>query len=87
MNAEEYRQGLESMPTSLMYLAPQAAITALTGGVGGAAMGVAFTTYGMGSGVYMEEYANLDTNPLFEGLPEETKHGIALVHGGARGSW
>ena len=86
MNAEEYRQGLESMPTSLMYLAPQAAITALTGGVGGAAMGVAFTTYGMGSGVYMEEYANLDTNPLFEGLPEETKHGIALVHGGAEGA-
>ena len=31
---------------------------------GGAALGVAFTTYGMGSGVYMEEYANLDTNPL-----------------------
>ena len=86
MNAEEYRQGLESMPTSLMYLAPQAAITALTGGVGGAAMGVAFTTYGMGSGVYMEEYANLDTNPLFAGLPEETKHGIALVHGGAEGA-
>ena len=85
-NAQEFRQGFESMPTSLMYLAPQAAITALTGGFGGAAMGVVFTTYGMGSGVYMEEYANLDTNPLYEGLPEETKHGIAVAHGFAEGA-
>ena len=41
-------------------------------------MGVAFTTYGMGSGVYMEEYANLDTNPLFEGLPEKPSMGLHL---------
>jgi hypothetical protein len=79
----DYRKALESTPTSLVYMLPQAALTSF--GPAGAVAGVFITTAGMGSGVGMEKYAELDTDVRYAGLSSHEKLGVAMAHGFSEG--